>query len=338
MRCCMRLVAVVFVLALVSLRQLPVAGQADAPLLLDQVGRWTLSELGYGEMVLGPQDKQGATAVRYQLPEDAQQGPDRWYLLHLHFRIEFEPDSGDGFAYVSAFTNEKAVSQVKFTTVRRDGALEVLQSSVSSAQARVRQSTSDTTIDTTYTNLMQTTGVLPGFNTLTFGVEQIGNAAVRQVTIWPDSIVEISSSGPAKIKLDVDITKEQVVVGDTFMLHVMVSGSAPHEVGTIQLKALYPEDSLELSGAPTQSVTLGGDGQGHGMFTFRALRAGQHQVLVHARSAINNPMAMVVVTVTDSAVQPPDSRGRNLLVWGGIGLAALCLGGGVMVGRVKRHT
>lgn len=102
------------------------------PVTINSFGLWTLKRLGYGPIefpVSGPlrfpeipgYERRGVSR-RYLLPNAARQWPRTWYLIHVHFRIVFSPESNSGRAYVGASTGApsalRASAQIIFKVSR----------------------------------------------------------------------------------------------------------------------------------------------------------------------------------------------------------------------------
>ncbi len=83
------------------------------PVLADSVGRWTLDRLGNGDAVFrsaGPSTQH----VYFRLPRGARQGGKTWYLIHLHFRVQFSNWSKPGYADVTVLNNAFASAHIRF--------------------------------------------------------------------------------------------------------------------------------------------------------------------------------------------------------------------------------
>jgi len=81
---------------------------------IQRTGAVTLAGLGYPDFVLVGEGKSDISSVEYQLPDNATQGPDTWYIINLHFLIEFTDETSNGFASVSASPG----ASVQFETLR----------------------------------------------------------------------------------------------------------------------------------------------------------------------------------------------------------------------------
>jgi hypothetical protein len=173
---------------------------AAGPRTIDSPGLWSLEKLGYSDLVFPDKKPLEETAIKYILPESAAQGPENWYALYLHFSIEFSGNSDNGTAYVSASTNGRAAAQVKFVTEKQpDGSLTVdwITGSENLIKGDVKHSTSSLRIeDIHFANYLQTSGVKPGLNVLTFKLEQYDGAKVKSLQIFSDSGIALTLQPP----------------------------------------------------------------------------------------------------------------------------------------------
>jgi hypothetical protein len=67
---------------------------------------WSLAAAGYQSIVVRPGTTTRSTyAVTIGLPAGAVQGGNTWYRIHLHYRIELDPQLPPGHVYVEAATD-----------------------------------------------------------------------------------------------------------------------------------------------------------------------------------------------------------------------------------------
>jgi hypothetical protein len=184
------------------------AGQR--PVAINSFGLWTLKRLGYGPIefpVAGPlrfpeipgYERRGVSR-RYLLPNAARQGPQAWYLIHLHFRIVFSSESRAGRAYVGASTGApsdlRASAQIIFKIARRGGRLWISSDSLGLvAGHRVREA-SLRTWTLKFDNYIPYAGVKPGLNELEFGLEQTKGVRIKRLQFFPDSGIRYSPYSP----------------------------------------------------------------------------------------------------------------------------------------------
>ena len=61
--------------------------------VIDLPCTWSLESLGYSDLVFSCENPHEAKSVKFTLTEDAAQGPENWYIVHLHFSIKFSEES-----------------------------------------------------------------------------------------------------------------------------------------------------------------------------------------------------------------------------------------------------
>lgn len=148
----------------------------------------TLGGLGYPDLILLGGDASSAPSVEFRLPDDATQGPDIWYIIHLHFLIEFDDDTGDGYCSVTAGANQWAWASVDFDTLIVDDSpfIRVLGQSSTSTRMEVR-----------YYNYPPIMAIKPGKNVMTFKLEESGRAKVKSLQICNDTGIESTTVPPS---------------------------------------------------------------------------------------------------------------------------------------------
>jgi hypothetical protein len=266
--------------------------------LIDSFGIWTLEKLGYSDLIFPCQQDTETISVEYSLPQHAAQGPRNWYLIHLNFRIEFSEQSQDGLCYVSAFTNKKSCAEIEFIPKREDGSLIIDWNTVDLINGPINYSSSSSTIDVSFTNYLQTSGVNPGLNVLTFALEKYGGAQVKSLKILQSSAIEYTAVSPPQLVMDVKPPKASVEVGDTFTIRFEVKNVGSLAAKDVAIQPLYPEQALQLIGESSYSVASLGTSI-KGSFTFKALIEGQHEVTIDVttKSGIRRPSASIEVPV-----------------------------------------
>ena len=176
---------------------------------IDSLGMWSLEKLGYSDLVFPCQEPREEISVEYILPEDAAQGPETWYIFHLHFSIKFSEESKvTGFfpygrTYVGARTNDRPCAMVTFRNKEEDGKIVIDWNTGSEnllGGGSWQRSTSLNIEDVRFASYLctwdpfhKTSGVLPSKNVLTFTLEQCDGAKVQSLTIFADSGIECTS-------------------------------------------------------------------------------------------------------------------------------------------------
>lgn len=72
------------------------AQRQGQPREIDKSGAWSLTRLGYSDLVFPCTERFEAIQMEYTLPEDAAQGPDKLYAMALIFHIKFSANSENG--------------------------------------------------------------------------------------------------------------------------------------------------------------------------------------------------------------------------------------------------
>lgn len=175
---------------------LPIVPERDGGArVIDSLGLWSLEKLGYSDLTFPCEDLPEAISIEYTLPENASQGPEDWYVIYLHFSIEFSGQSDNGSAYLSAATNSYACAQIKFETERENDSLIVnwITGSENLFKGDTYHSTSSLNIeDVHFANYLPISGVVPGQNFLTFKLEQYDGAKVSGLRIFGDSGIALT--------------------------------------------------------------------------------------------------------------------------------------------------
>jgi len=172
--------------------------------LIDSDGFWTLERLGYSEIVFPCQDRVEAFAIQYLLPDDVAQGPDHWYYLHLNMQIEFSEQSGEGSCEVIADANQRTANSLTFNSVTQDGATLISLGSNEFSSTLIR--------DVELSQYMpgynlETNGLQPGLNTMTFLLVQRGDTKVQSLHILGNTSIERTSAIPEDLKQGTDMRR-----------------------------------------------------------------------------------------------------------------------------------
>ena len=162
----------------------------------------TLGELGYSDLTLTGGEEADAPSVEYMLPEDATQGPDTWYIIHLHFLIEFDEATGGGFCSVSAKVNDRAGASVQFETLTVNDSPFIHISGESATSTSTR-------MEVRYYNYISSMGVKPGKNVMTFSYKQYQGTKIKSVTIFNDTGIESTTVPPSDYDEERKLTQEE---------------------------------------------------------------------------------------------------------------------------------
>jgi hypothetical protein len=276
----------------------PCPASGDEPVLIDSFGVWTLRQLGATDMLFPVDGDFQAPLVSYRLPSGASQGPDTWYMIHLHFQIEFAEDSADGgSAYVSASTNAYACAQIEFKTARANDALTVTWSSAGLLN-ETEEISSSPLIEVPFSNYLQTSGVRPGCNILTLQLEQYEGAKVKSLRVFDDSGIEYTPLAPPGLELGLTLPEDRVGlrVGDTFSIKYELANHGGPPVTDVSVGAIYPEEAFEVVDENPQHFSSI-DGKSTGSFTFKAIAEGTYRIVIGAESTGSQPIGEIQAVV-----------------------------------------
>ena len=156
----------------------------------------SLEKLGYDNLTLSVGNEVSTPVIEYILPDNATQGPDTWYIFNLHFLIEFEDDTGEGFCTVSA---KGTGASVNVETNIVDGAtpIDIGNRSLNSTRLEVR-----------YYNYMMIRSIKPGRNEMYFTFDQQQGARVRNIIIYKDSGIVTTGTAPSDYEEGLKVTED----------------------------------------------------------------------------------------------------------------------------------
>lgn len=272
----------------------PVTSGAKAR-LIDSYGLWTLHRLGYGDVDLPVDAAKTTASARFRLPANARQGRGHWYLMHVHFRITFADDSGEGFVVLSANTNGWASYQVQFSPGLKNGALMIPWSTVDLVDGRQRHVAKTRQIEFRSANYMQYRGIRPGRSTWNFQLEQFGQARVAAVRIFDDSGIELTRLGYGRMGLRFTVVPATIRAGRNFAVRYELR----HTSGRVLRKVSLAPELVDCNGVRLvgpRAVRFARVAKAvSGAFRFRALTPGRCRIFLWAHSNSHNPAKEVVV-------------------------------------------
>jgi hypothetical protein len=291
-----------------------------------------VGELASGSVVLAGGLRPVARSFAYVLPADAAQGPERWYTIRLRFQIRFDPDSGPGFAWVTADTNGRTGAQIEFTTSQRGGRLRVRRTSVDIVNGQLEHVTSSPTTELTFANYLQTRGVRGGRNVWTLRLEQAGEARVERLEVFADTAIVETRRTPYPLGLSGRLLDRTVHVGDTFRVAVALRNRTGERLADVAVVPRFDPAALTLVGRPaTASRVLRGTTRQ--VFAFRARRQGTHELLFLGSSSRNAPTGVLHVSV----LAPATSPGRTAAVWTAAAAPAVLVAAWLVRARRRRR-
>jgi hypothetical protein len=156
----------------------------------------TLEQLGYSDLELTGGEAAESPAIEYTLPDDATQGPDKWYIVNFHFLIEFDEDTGGGFCEVRA----NPLGSVELETQKVNDAPFIRVGG---------QSVTSTRVDVHYYNYMTLSSVKPGINEMTFKYKEYQGTKVKKVTIYKDTGISVTTTAPSEYEEGQKVSGEE---------------------------------------------------------------------------------------------------------------------------------
>jgi len=329
------LVLACMLLALAIVQAPAAAGQ---PVLLDSFGTWTLRDLGYSDIfmpagggtVVYPAaylpPRRYTDPVKYALPDGAAQEPATWYVIHFHFEIELQEDSGEGGVNVFAESNSYMAGRIEFNVARRDGALTVDWNSLGGTEGWQLGTSESRRVEIRFSNYFQSHGVVPGENSLLFAVEEPDEARFAMLHVFDDTSVQVTPLSPPELRIDAGtVWRPPASPGDIFEVPYTVSNLGGWPAKDVVVGVSYPEDALRLLGEKSVTTPLiDGWTEVPSSFKFQALSPGAYDITlnVHGGTGGGGDAGVMVTITADEAV----SRVRwGLLVGLVVSLSALAL-------------
>ena len=195
------------------------ASRKGAPRLINAEGKWSLERLGYSDLALPCKERLEAISASYILPEDAAQGPDRWYVLNYEVDITFSEGSDNGSVEVSPLTNGAIAEGILFQTTKSDDSLQIRWGK----SLADLQSTSSSTVSASLSTYLRDAdltqcGIRPGANTLTFKVEQHDGAVVENLRIRKTTNMEVRTATQSPLGECISLPQDKASVAKTIAL------------------------------------------------------------------------------------------------------------------------
>lgn len=255
----------------------------------------------------------------FTLPAGARQGPARWYVIRLHYRLRFAP-GGQGFAWVTGETNGRTSAQAEYT-VTPAGVRRTTADLVHGQRERPGRSRSD---ELTFTNYLQYAGVRPGANTWTLRLEQDGDARAGRLELLPDTAIVETDRSPFPLAMTPALEGDAAQAGGIFTVAVTLAASPGRVVDGVVVR---------VRGGEQQRVGRVTDKPRTVRFRLRAGEAGTQQITFEADSAANHPNASVQVRILPAT----GAKAASPLVYGLAALPALAMAGWLVTSRRRRR-
>lgn len=257
-------------------------------------GSWTLAR----DMVFPLESKFERRFASYVLPRHARQGPAKWYLMHLHFRITFPRHNRPGFVFVSGLTNGRAAALIEFQVLKAtDGVSKIHWGTVNYIRGKMEGTTTGRSIEIHYTNYLQYRGVRPGKNVFTVQFERYTATRAASLRVFEDSGVSSTPLSPAHLILAVDDDIEKVHVGDRFSVRYTLRNTGDRPGQNVVVTPEFRHKAIEQVGPAAKRLKLL-RGTTHGTLRFRALQSGVFPLAIFVTSGSNKPGQLVEIRVS----------------------------------------
>ena len=222
------------------------------PRTIDSFGFWSLTRLGSGPVVFEDVQESAKTSIPYILePDKARQGPGNWYQIQLHAKVVF--GAGTGRAYLFAGHNGYASALIKYEATTSGDQRRIVRTGASYVDGSSKVTLRSDDDELSYRNYLQYDAVQPGLNHVTFSVEERG-LELKRVEILPDSGIEYTRQGPARLTLAVRLPREPLREGQRAILTVEVRNLGGRKVSNATVSLEYARDDLRNIGSATKNL------------------------------------------------------------------------------------
>jgi hypothetical protein len=238
-------------------------------------------------------------SVPFWLPAGARQGPRKWYLIRLHFRITFEQEAGTGGALVSGLTNRRSAAQIKFDIPIRGKRALIHWNTLDYIRGYQGHRTRSRTIDVRFANYVQFAGVRPGRNSFAVQYESFGKLGVKSLVVLRDSGIEVTSLSPARLKIRVSNPPTRVRRGSDFAVAYTLTNTGSQVARNVEITARADDNIHSLKENTRRERYLRGSLSG--TMHFRAVAPGSAAVLLLVKSGSNHPGVRIPIVVVDAA-------------------------------------
>ena len=232
---------------------LTTATDANEPATIDSFGFWSLARLGSGPIEFEDVRERAKSSIPYILePDKARQGPGNWYQIGLHARVVF--GAGSGRAYLFASHNGYASALIEYEASVSGARQSIVRKATSYIDGSSKMVVRLDEDELRFRNYLQYKAVQSGLNQLTFAVEVHGSLEVKKVEILPDSGIEYTRVGPARLTLAVRLPREPLSKGRRSVLTVEVRNMGERKAGDATVSLEYARDDLRNLGSATKKL------------------------------------------------------------------------------------
>jgi len=252
---------------------------------------------------------QTARSLKFRLPPNTEQGPERWYMIHLDYVLRVSRSSGPGFVWVSASTNGRTAAQIEYTLRKRRERLQIRESQLDLVNGGRRRLLRGRVAIVEFKNYLQYEGVRGGENTLRVAFKSVGMARVDQLEVLPTSGVFLTRRSPYPVKVHASMTTEQVAVGDRFSVELVLSNRTGERIRDVKVRPVYDQRIFKLHGRDVHRWSFLNRPR-RVLFCFEALRAGTADLRFLVDSSRNRPSATIRL-----GVRPSTGGSASGIVW-----------------------
>jgi hypothetical protein len=223
------------------------------PTTIDSFGFWSLVRLGSGSIEFEDVRDKAKSSIPYILePDRARQGPGNWYQVGLHTRVIF--GAGTGRAYLFASHNGYASALIEYEATGSGDRRSIVRKATSYIDGSSKVVVRSVEDELRYRNYLQYKAVQPGLNQLTFAVEVHGSLEVKRVEILPDSGIQYTRVGPARLTLLVRLPREPLKKGRRATLIVEARNLGDRKARDATVRLEYARDELRNIGPETKKL------------------------------------------------------------------------------------
>jgi hypothetical protein len=234
-------------------RSLTGARDDSDPATIDSFGFWSLTRLGSGAIEFEDVHEKAKASVPYILePGRARQGSGNWYQIDLHAKVVF--GSGTGRAYLFASHNGYASALIEYEASTAGDGRRIVRKASSYIDGSSKETLRSNDDELKFRNYLQYKAVQPGLNQLAFAVEVHGSLEVKRVEILPDSGIEYTRLGPARLTLALHLPGEPLRKGQRAILTVEVRNAGDRKVSDVRVSLEYARDDVRTTGPATRRL------------------------------------------------------------------------------------
>jgi hypothetical protein len=143
-------------------------------------------------------------SISFNLPSDAKQGKDRWYILQSVLEIDAAGSlpTSEIANYVQVSTNGYAAALIKFKPVNTPTGSSVEWSTTELFTGPSRGRVLSQSFRLEFRNYLQLQGILGGTNTLTLTIDQSNGIVVKAARLLPGSLIASTAMQPPDIEIE----------------------------------------------------------------------------------------------------------------------------------------